>query len=70
MNKLKFRALVDGQMIYQSQSHSFNIGGPHGNECLQWLGFDMLGVKPAVNLEQFTGRQDENGDDIYEGVNK
>jgi hypothetical protein len=30
----------------------------------------MLGVKPAVNLEQFTGRQDENGDDIYEGVNK
>ena len=68
MKQIKFRAMIDGQMIYQSLTHSFNIGGPHGTECLTWLGFGMLGVEPVEHLEQCTGKQDENGNDIYERV--
>lgn len=59
MRQIKFRAWVNGKM-----TESFTV--EEAAHPLSDIG-DLVVTEPSVELMQFTGLQDKNGKDIYEG---
>mgnify|MGYP003649718255 CR=1 FL=1 len=63
MREIKFRVLWNGKMLYYEDGDFLMY---RGRPCLNENG-DLIGLAGCSEIMQFTGLQDKNGVDIYEG---